>query len=155
VKAKYLAVIGSFVEWPPDTFADAYEPFVIGVVGRYSFGISLADEIKGKKIHGRKVQIRAKKFGDNLRDCQIVFISDSEVARMEPILNSLRGTHVLAVGESEGFLEAGGALNFVMEDRRVRFDANLPAAARAKLRISAQLLMAARVVLNNLSPSEI
>jgi hypothetical protein len=42
-----------------------------------------------------------------------------------------------------------------MEDRRVRFDANLPAAARAKLRISAQLLMAARVVLNNLSPSEI
>lgn len=94
------------------------------------------------------MQIRPKKVGEDLRDCQIVFISASESPRFVQILNTLRGAHVLAVGESEGFLEAGGTLNFVMERERVRFDANLAAASRENLRISSQLLMMARVVLH-------
>jgi hypothetical protein len=108
----------------------------------------LSEAIPGKTVHGRKVQVRLKKAGEDLRDCQIVFIGASESPRFVQILDTLRGAHVLAVGESEGFLEAGGTLNFVMEGERVRFDANLAAATRENLRISSQLLMMARVVLN-------
>lgn len=149
VKARYLANIGKFVEWPEGTFASPSAPFVIGIVGYYSFGISLVDELANKTVHGRKVVVRPKKLGGDLRDCQILFISGSERKRFEQILNALRGAHVLTVGESEGFLEAGGALNFVVEGERVRFDANLAAASRENLRISSQLLMMARMVLKD------
>lgn len=151
VKARYLANIAKFVEWPENVFASPNAPFVIGIVGHYFVGFSLGDAIAGKTIHGRKVQIRLKKAGEDLRDCQMVFIGASQKGRLDQILKPLLGAHVLAVGESEGFLEAGGALNFVMEGQRVRFDANLAAATRENLRISSQLLMVARIVLNGRS----
>lgn len=109
------------------------------------------NEVLGKTVHGRKVVVRAKKFGDDLRDCQILFISHSERKRFEQILNAVRGAHVLTVGESEGFLETGGALNFVVVGDRVRFDANLAVVSRENLRISSQLLMLARTVLKDSS----
>jgi hypothetical protein len=46
----------------------------------------------------------------------------------------------------EGFAEAGGVMQFVIEDSRVRFVINLAAAERARLQISAKLLALARVV---------
>lgn len=146
VKARYLASMARFVEWPENVFESPNSPFVIGVLGRYSFGISLADAATGKSVHGRSVQIRRKRVGEDLRDFQIVFVSNSEAARLGEILKTLSGAPVLFVGESNGFLEAGGTLNFVMEGERVRFDANLLAASRAGLQISSKLLMMARVV---------
>lgn len=151
VKGRYLANIGKFVEWPESVFATPAAPLVIGIVGHYLVGISLSDAIAGKTVHGRKVQVRFKKAGEDLRDCQIVFISASESRRFGQILNTLRGAHVLAIGESDGFLQAGGTLNFVMEGERVRFDADLAAATRENLRISSKLLMMARFVLNGRS----
>ena len=56
------------------------------------------------------------------------------------------GTGVLTVGEAPGFLRAGGIIGFVVENRRVRFDVNQGAAARARLRISSKLLSVARSV---------
>lgn len=47
---------------------------------------------------------------------------------------------MLTVSETDHFLEAGGIINFVHEDGRVRFEINEPAAQRAGLKISPQLL---------------
>jgi ribosome-associated protein YbcJ (S4-like RNA binding protein) len=47
----------------------------------------------------------------------------------------------------EGFLESGGIIKFVMEEKKVRFEINVTAAKRAKLKIRSQLLrLAKRVV---------
>jgi hypothetical protein len=53
---------------------------------------------------------------------------------------------VLTVGESEGFLERGGMINFVVKGKNVRLEINLVAAEAAGLKISSRLLAIADIV---------
>ena len=55
---------------------------------------------------------------------------------------------LLSIGESEGFAAAGGVVGFVREGTQLRFDINRDAAARAQLRLSAELLKVARGVID-------
>ena len=60
---------------------------------------------------------------------------------------ALAGRPILAVTDAPTGLADGGALNFVPVQGRVRFEASLPAAERAGLRLSSRLLaVAERVV---------
>ena len=151
IKAEYLANFAKFVEWPDGAFAGEDKPFVIGVVGTYLFGTSLSEAVSGKTVHGRKIKIRILTAKDDLRDCQILFIGVSDPNRLTQILTSLQGANVLTVGETDGFLQAGGAINFLVEHERVRFEVNLSGAARARLKMSSQLLGMARTVWSDAS----
>ena len=146
VKAAFLYNFVKFVEWPVDTFADPGAPFVLGVLGEDPFGSVLEQTLKGKTVNGRALVIRGVKQGKDLRTCHILFVSSSEIRHLDQILESLKGSSVLTVGEMERFAQSGGAVNFVLEQNRVRFEINPEAAARARLRISSKLLALARIV---------
>lgn len=83
---------------------------------------------------------------EDLSGCQIVFVGGSERAPVTDLAGRLRGRAVLLVGESEGFAASGGAIEFTIEDGRVRFIINPDAADRAGLKISSKLLALARIV---------
>ena len=53
---------------------------------------------------------------------------------------------MLTVGDSAGYGASGVILNFYESDKRIRFEANTTAAARAGLRVSSHLLSIARIV---------
>ena len=53
---------------------------------------------------------------------------------------------VLVVGESPGALGRGAMINFVHEDRRVRFEVDLDTLERSGLGVSSRLLTVARTV---------
>jgi hypothetical protein len=53
---------------------------------------------------------------------------------------------VLTVTDSEGALAQGSMINFVLDDRRVRFDIALDTAERSGLKLSSRLLAVARDV---------
>ena len=57
-----------------------------------------------------------------------------------------RSPRVLTIGESPDFLREGGIINLLLVGRRVRFEVNPDAAARAGLRLSSQLLQLAVAV---------
>ena len=54
---------------------------------------------------------------------------------------------ILTVADQDGFCQAGGMINLVSVKNRVAFEVNLTATAKARLRVSSQLLKLARVVL--------
>jgi hypothetical protein len=83
---------------------------------------------------------------EELRASQIVFISASEHGQLPEILKRLEGAPTLTVAEMDDFAERGGVIRFRMEGDRVRLDINPSAAARARLRISSELLKLARIV---------
>ena len=56
------------------------------------------------------------------------------------------GAGVLTVGQGGNFMRDGGIIAFVIENRRVRFDINQSAAAKAELKMNAKLLSVARSV---------
>ena len=153
VKAAYLLNFLKFVEWPNDGFADSLAPIVIGVVGDDPFGSALPEVIIGKTVQGRDLVIRKYHVGENLRGAHILFISSSEKKRIPQILSSLNGSSVLTVADTDGFLEAGGMIQFLLENDHVRFAIDIDAAGRARLKISSKLLSLARTVRGNVKQS--
>ena len=102
--------------------------------------------IMGQKVQGRSLVIRKERIGDDLRRCHVLFVSLSEREHAARILASVQAAGVLTVSDIEGFAEAGGVMQFVTEEDRVRFLVNLDAATQARLRLSAKLLALASVI---------
>lgn len=146
LKAAFLFNFTKFVEWPDSSFEDPQAPIVLGIIGDDPFGDTLARIIAGQKVQGRSLVIRKERWGDELRLCHVLFVSASEHERSSRILGSVRSASVLTVSDMEGFTEAGGVIEFVTQENRVRFIVNLDAATQSKLRLSAKLLALARVI---------
>jgi uncharacterized protein DUF4154 len=142
IKAAYLINFAKLVEWP----APAKGPVVIAVFGQDPFGDVLDRTVLGKSVDGRPLVVQRLSHLEQLKGCQILFVSAAEKKRLGAIFSSLRGEPVLTVGDFQGFLEAGGSVAFTIDQSRVRFDVSLPAARQAGLRISARLLNLARLV---------
>jgi hypothetical protein len=149
VKAAFLFNFTKFVEWPEGAFDDARTPIVIAIIGDDPFGGSLVGMIAGQKVQGRSIVIRERHFGEDLRHCHVLFISASERRRSAEILANVHDASVLTVSDIDGFAEAGGAIEFVLQENRVRFVVNLDAAKQSKLHVSAKLLALARVITHN------
>jgi hypothetical protein len=76
-----------------------------------------------------------------------MFIGARERNRLGEILAPARSLPLLTVTESTGALTDGSVINFLIDERRVRFEISLDAAAMSGLNISARLLAVAERVL--------
>ena len=149
VKAAYLFNFLKFVEYPEDSFSDPLAPIVIGVVGDDLFGAALTQVVIGKTVQGRDIVIRNYRDTESLRGAHILFIGPWERKKLPQILSSLHGSTVLTVADMDGFLEAGGMIQFLPENDRVRFAINTDATSRARLKLSSKLMSLAKVVGGN------
>lgn len=102
--------------------------------------------IPGENINNRELVARRINELPDLKACQLVFVSEREEKRLPEILNGLKGTSVLLVGEGEDFAERGGGIQFYLENNRMRFAVNVDAVQRARLTVSSKLLALARIV---------
>jgi hypothetical protein len=146
VKAAYLYYFTTYVDWPADTFSGSGDALVVGVLGEDPFGAILDETLRGKAVGSRRLVV--KRIGNikEARECHILFISASERDRLATILKGLDGAAILTVGEIDHFASRGGQIAFRMEDKKVRFDINVAAVERARLKISAQLMKLGRIV---------
>jgi len=146
VKAAYIYYFTTYVDWPPDTFSRSGDALVVGVLGEDPFGSILDDTLRGKSVGSRRLVV--KRIGNikEARECHILFISASERDRLATIFKGLDGAAILTVGEVDHFASRGGQIAFRMEDKKVRFDINVTAVERARLKISAQLMKLGRIV---------
>lgn len=147
VKAAFLYNFAKFIAWPPSSFSDASAPLRICVLGQDPFGQELRDITSDKNINGRRLQVDQVADLGLARTCHILFVASSEKAQLKRIFESLQGTDALTVGDTKGFIDQGGMINFVLENNRVQFEVNHKAAERAGLKISSKLLNVAKHVI--------
>lgn len=147
IKAAFLYNFAKFIEWPSSSFADAGTPLRICVFGQDPFGRDLRDITNEKTVGGHKLQIMPVADLQVARTCHILFIASSEKAQLKQTFESLQGADVLTVGDTVGFVEKGGMINFVLENERVRFEVNRKAAEQAGLKVSSKLLNVAKSVI--------
>jgi hypothetical protein len=153
LKAMYLRKIPSFVEWPPSAANTSKAAFQMCTLGDYPFGSRLAQEVGGVSVNGRMIELRWVHKEQELNGCEVIFFSRSEAKRYEKILDGLKEKSVLTVGETEGFLEAGGMVEFRFENNRLQMEVNLVAVRKASLKVDARLLaLAKRVVTEHSTP---
>ena len=152
-KAGYLLLFCRYVEWPAPSFAAPGAPIVIGILGEDPFGDVLARTVAGQVHDRRVVVVTNPRTADEARRCQIVFIPRANQRQQPKWIEELRGAPVLTVVETAEGLADGAVIAFATESgargTRLKFDASLPAAERAGIRISAPMLSAARRVLRD------
>jgi len=167
VKAAFLYNFIKFIDWPEEKMADSNEPITIGIIGSEVF-INALEPVKHKRIKDRNISVKyfagfekrdkSEKANDpqwnqkikTLKTCHVLFICTCDSERIEnltKIIKALKDSAVLVVGEMDNFLESGGMINFLIEDKKVHFDINNTAAKKAKLKISSKVLRLAKRVI--------
>ena len=146
VKAVFLFNFAQFVEWPPTAFPEPGAPISIGVLGDDPFGTALEETVRGETVGNRKITVQRSHKVEDLKNCQLLFISKSEKGRTAEILSSLTPGPVLTVSEVESFAHQGGVINFYLEGNKVRFEINPAAARRQRLKLNSQLLSLGKIV---------
>jgi len=138
-KAAQIYAFTKFVEWPPKKFPSADSPFIIGVWGSDEITDFLRESFQSRRIKDRPVEIRHLSSKAELGPCHLVFVSRSERDRLGSVLSEMRHENILSVGESENFLRSGGVINFLSVEGATRFQINLDAANRERLKVSSKL----------------
>ena len=146
VKAAFLFNFVQFVEWPPAAFTNSDAPICIGVLGEDPFGTALEETVRGETVRNRKLIVQRSRLVENLKDCQLIFISKSETERVSEILGNLDPAPVLTVGETQDFAQQGGIVNLYLAANKVRFEINPAAARRKGLKISSELLSLGKII---------
>jgi hypothetical protein len=147
IKAVFIYNFAKFVEWPAEEPPKPDKILTICVMGVDPFG-AYFNVLKGKTIKGRTVEIKTIMSIEKAKNCDCLFISDSEKSNVAEILGDLKDHKVLTISDMDGFLEAGGIIQFVLEKRKVRFLINMGAAKRAGFKVSSKLLELAKKIKN-------
>lgn len=140
LKAAFLVNFVKFVDWPQIAFAGERTPLAICVYGKDPFGRGLDAAVEGQRLGERILHVQRPDGLDDLDACHVLFVGLSERHRLGQVLARVEGRPVLTVADTEGFLNAGGMINLVLELDRVRFLVNPQAAERSGLKISSKLL---------------
>lgn len=145
LKSAFLFNFAKFVEWPDNTFATSTTPLMICVLGNDLFGSSL-DAIADKTIKGRPLVIRRLRSINEVKDCQMLYVSPNRLAQTAEIVRTLQKAPILTVCDVEACAEEGVMLNMRMIENRVQLDMNLDAVQRTPLKVSSQLIKLTRIV---------
>jgi hypothetical protein len=141
LKAAYLVNFLKYVEWP-----ESHAKATICLFGRDAMSAALAG-YEGRMVAGRELELRRVGNPDQFAECQILYVPDTEEARFAAVLRWTEGLPILTVSDAEFFARQGGGIALVREDTRLRFDVNLDALNRAKLKPASQMLRLARQVI--------
>ena len=146
VKAAFLYKFAGYVDWQAASFASADTPITIAVLGAEPLAAELSQVVTGRTVNNRSLAVRRLKPGESLAGVHILFVGSAEQSRMGQLARSAQENAVLAVSESEGALSQGSMINFIVADRRVRFEVGLDSAEKGGLRLSSRLLAVAQQV---------
>ncbi len=145
IKAAFLYNFLLFVK-RAETSPETVDEIVIAIIGDDPFGTAF-DRVEGERVGAGGPILRVRRFASvqEMLDqtgnrCRLAFFSFTDAKRLESELVRLKESPVLTVGESYGFLSAGGMLNLVTVHARIRWEINRSAVRRARLEISPQLL---------------
>jgi hypothetical protein len=144
VKAAFIYRFTGYMDWPAEALKN--DNFTIAIMG----GDSVADELNKlatqHPIKNLPVRVRNIDAARQAVDAQILYIGANYAGNLQELIESVATLPVLVVTDRPTGLDDGSAVNFMLIDRRVRFEVSLAAARRAGIKVSSELLaVAARV----------
>jgi hypothetical protein len=145
LKAAFIYNFAAFTEWPSEARGAAGNPVVLGVLGDDELLDAMAETLRTKVLAGRPVIVRGLVDVEDAHGCHVVYVGRRGGVDLAPTLEHLAGEHVLTVGDGVPFLRAGGVVCFTVQEDTLRFQVDMEAARRARLKLSSQLLRLAIV----------
>lgn len=146
VKAAYLYNFAKFIKWPENTFKNNTSPIIIGVLGKNIMTEQLAP-LSLRKVRNHPIKIQ---YIDSLKEahgCQLLYIDIEEPEQLIPVLDELKTSQTVTIGDYKDFASGGGIIQFVTIRERLRFIINHDIARKNNIKIDVQLLSLAIDVL--------
>jgi hypothetical protein len=142
VKAAFLYRFTGYMEWPQEP-APSRREFDIAVLDGKPVARELARLLQQRPIKDLPARVMIVKDARQAADAEILYIGPDYAGNVADAVKSLAGRPVLIVTDTARGLDDGSAVNFMLVDRRVRFEVSLPAAQSAGIKVSSQLLSVA------------
>ena len=117
-------------------------PVRVGVIGRPDMLATLRRTLEGKTANNRAIQVVGVALSTDPRSFQVLYIAGESNL---PMLTAWR-SHALTIGESDRFLDHGGAVNLMIVNGHMHFEVRLDALDLAGVSISSKLLRYGQVI---------
>lgn len=143
VKMGFIYNFARFVTWPKEVFSDSDDPLNFCFFSDHP-AANVLFKLNGQDVQNRKLTVRKIESEIIEGECHILFFGTEDETFIRRALATIRGKHILSIGEVDGFAQMGGVINFYNQNNRLRFEVNRDATKRENLKFSAQLLQAAQ-----------
>jgi hypothetical protein len=140
LKAAFLYRLARYVEWPAAAFTSPGTNLVLGILGEDPFGHAFDEAPTWQPINGRKFVVKRCRTLEEAARCHLVYVSASERRRLRELFEAFGQAPLLTIGDQEKFAQQGGVVTLVWIEKKLRFEINVDAAERARLKLDPQLL---------------
>lgn len=121
--------------------------FVIGVFGSKESYNELKTYAYGKTVGSQNIIVKYFNSIEEVLNCQILFISFSKTKEIINVLSKLNGS-TLIISEKNGAINNGSAINFIIEDDKLKFQLKPYNAEKYKIKVSSKLTeMACEIII--------
>jgi hypothetical protein len=139
LRAVFLLNFARFITWPAER-PDDPGPLVFGVAGDTGFAETLSRVVRGQTVRGKPLEVVALKGAPPPPGVHILYIASAQDRQIGGWLEASAKSAILTVSAARDFCQQGGMIRMYSEDRRIRFEINLPSLQRSRLRASSRLL---------------
>jgi YfiR/HmsC-like len=146
LKAAYIERITRYIEWPTGSGIKDSSVFVIGVFEEQGFFNTLTKVLMDKTIKDRKVKVIKITDPDQIKSCDICYISAKGKPDINRFVIMANENGVLMMSESKDFGEAGIHINFFIEDEKLKFEINRASIDSGKLKVSSMLMKSSKIL---------
>ncbi len=143
LKAAFIYRFIEYVEWDQNNNSKTFE---IAVLYESPITDKLIEIAKEEKAKNKNMYIKEYKDLNDIGFCNILFVSQSYRYPIETVISKYRDKNVLIITEQIGYGAKGSHINFLISENKLKFEVNLAAVKRAKLKCSSQLLEHAIII---------
>jgi hypothetical protein len=139
--AMMLRPIANATTWPTNAPAEKSTAFEFGVFGPDKL-VGAFNGLKATPIKGRNVRVKPCHDLAEAQRCHLVFFSINQQEEFAKLVDQLRGTAVLTVGDWSAFDQKGGMLRLGrVSNGQGDFGLNRPALKQAQLSMDDKMVM--------------
>lgn len=145
LKVAYIYNITKFTRWPDSSWTDRRDPFILCFYGEDSVSRSLS-KLQNKKINDHLIKLLKVENDHDFKSCNALYIDTQDRRRYRYLLSQINQKIVLVITDHSPFFNAGGLINLVEKDKRLRFQVSQKQLSISQLKLSSKLLKLAILV---------
>ncbi len=138
VKTAFIYNFIAFAQWPDRT----EEYLDLCIYGEDYFHREI-DKLKDKPVNNRYIRVNHIDNLEELKECQVIFFSESVNDNLSSILKDLQNEPILTLADSSNAVSQGIMINMDLVNEKIVFEVNLSVARRSGINFSSKLLQLA------------
>jgi len=137
-QAMFIFNFCRLIEWPASVRTGTFK---IAVLGTSAVTDELEVYTQGKKIGSQEIQIMRFKSPEEISSCHILFVPFARSKQLTEISSAFNssGKSILIISEKSGALNEGSAINFIIQEDKLKFELKGENASKYGIKVSSKL----------------